>query len=122
MRAQSKRVSLSTGTAKKKPDHALRVLFFEYPDGRWAAQCLEYDIAAQAPRLEELYYEMERVLVSHVALADELGHEPFAGIPKAPKRYWDIFKKASLRVDRPVSGTKPSIRTEVKVAPRQIAA
>jgi hypothetical protein len=121
MRAQSKRVRLQTEHEETHSEHPLKVLFFEYPDGLWAAQCLEYDIAAQASRLEDLYYEMERVLVSYLSLADELGQEPFKGLPKAPKKYWDIFKKSMLRVDRPTKTAHP-IRTEARVAPTKNAA
>jgi hypothetical protein len=65
----------------------------------WAAQCLEYDVAAQAPSITALQYELQRVLVSHVCIAAELGREPFENLPPAPQKYWDMFTSARVRVD-----------------------
>ncbi len=65
----------------------------------WSAQCLEYDIAAQAKTLPEMRNELERVLLLHVVLALEEGREPFSEIRPAPKKYWDMFAAAKLRVE-----------------------
>ena len=64
----------------------------------WSAQCLEHDIATQAATLPDLYYEVERMLMGHVAVAAKLGREPFAGIGPAPKRYWKMYELAALTV------------------------
>lgn len=39
----------------------------------WVAQCLEFDIAAQASTVKELGYELQRVLVGHVVSSLETG-------------------------------------------------
>jgi predicted RNase H-like HicB family nuclease len=103
------KLSLETrhATAKGKPGkverkHKFSVLFFEH-DECWAAQCLEYDIATQAKTLQELFHEVERVLVGHVAVAKELGQEPFVGIGRAPPQYWELFEKSQTQISRPVS-------------------
>lgn len=65
----------------------------------WSAQCLEYDIAAQAKSLPELRNELERVLLLHVIQAQEEGKQPFRDMRPAPKKYWDMFAAAKLRVE-----------------------
>ena len=73
-----------------KAIHIRAVVFQE--DGWWCAQCLEYDIATQAPTISELKNEIERVLTIHVELALERGQEPFALLPKAPDRYFQMYR------------------------------
>ena len=67
------------------------VLFQE--SGQWVAQCLEYDIAAQAETLKELIeYELQRVLVGHIAVSLETERIPFENVPSAPQEYWDLWR------------------------------
>ncbi len=124
---KTSQVSLKTsGGSASKSAYDFRILFFENEEG-WAAQCLEYDLATQAETLEALYYEVERILVAHIALADELGIEPFEGLDPAPQKYWDIFEKSQLSVERPGTAFSmkekkaPSIRPRVRVAQRNAA-
>jgi len=122
---ESHNVTLTSGGPGKSNDSAfeLSVLFME-GDGVWSAQCLEYDIAAQAKTLNDLFYEMERVLVSQLALDEELGRKPFEGIARAPRKYWDAFERSQTTMDRPATGLKadstrnPRIRSKIKVADR----
>lgn len=65
----------------------------------WSAQCLEYDIAAQARTLGDLRYELERVLTSHVLISIENGQHPFDGLKPAPQKFWDMFAAAKLRLE-----------------------
>jgi hypothetical protein len=69
----------------------------------WVAQCLEYDIATQARTLDALLVELERILVAHFVVAEKEGLEPFADIPKAPRRFWEMYQRAHRTV-RPVQG------------------
>ena len=64
----------------------LRAVLFE-EGGSWSAQCLEYDIAAQAKTLLDLHDEIARVLAAHIAASVQMGREPFEGIQPAPKRF-----------------------------------
>jgi hypothetical protein len=83
----------------RKAQIVVSVIAFQEGDW-WTAQCLEYDIAAQAKTFSDLRYEMDRVFVSHIAVSQELGKEPFAGIAPAPGKYWKMFEEAKLRVER----------------------
>jgi hypothetical protein len=99
--------------------HIRAVLFEE--EGAWSAQCLDFDIAAQAKTLAELHEEIVRVLAVHVAASRQLGREPFADVNPAPKRFWDLYetglpvesRSASFRIE---SGpTLPPIRPELRI-------
>jgi predicted RNase H-like HicB family nuclease len=68
-------------------------------DGWWSAQCLEYDIAAQAKTLPDLHDELERVLAVHVAACLQIGREPFDGLEPAPRKFWDMYESADLKVE-----------------------
>ena len=72
--------------------HIRAVLFRE--EGWWVAQCLEHDIAVQATTQPDLIYELERILVGHLAVSEEARREPFASLPKAPRRYWEMYERA----------------------------
>jgi hypothetical protein len=65
----------------------------------WSAQCLEYDLAAQARTLSDLRYELQRVIASHVAVSRELGQPPFETLMPAPQKYWDMYMAAQIRLE-----------------------
>ncbi|HEV7672266.1 MAG TPA: hypothetical protein VGS22_27425 [Thermoanaerobaculia bacterium] len=70
----------------------------------WVAQCLEYRIATQSRRLEDLPYELDRLLKVQVAASLEMGIEPFQGFSPAPKKYWEMYAKAASSGVEPVRG------------------
>jgi hypothetical protein len=77
----------------------IRAILFE-DSGWWCAQCLEYDIAAQAKTVPALHDELERVLRSQIAVSLELGREPFEGLPRAPQRFFDMYQSARFRIEQ----------------------
>jgi hypothetical protein len=89
-----------------KYDITLSILLIQEDGGWWSAQCLEYDIAAQAKNLTDLLYEIDKALVAHIAVNEEAGIDPFAGLPAAPQQYWELFYNAKLNV----SGTRAPFR------------
>jgi hypothetical protein len=71
-----------------------------FRSGEWlVAQCLEYDIATQARELRDLLNEVERIVAAHILVAAKDGTEPFVDIPKAPKRFWQMYKNATAKVE-----------------------
>lgn len=74
-------------------ENVIRTVLFKEGDW-WVAQCLDVDIAAQAHSEKELYDELWRLLIGRILVSERLGVEPFASLPPAPKRYWDMFFKA----------------------------
>lgn len=79
-------------------DYVVDVVLFERDPGEWVAQCLQYDIGAQAGTLPDLLYELQRSLVGHMVIAFENEIEPFVSLPAAPEEYWEKWKTAKATV------------------------
>jgi len=80
------------------PDFKVRAVAFRRGDW-WVAQCLEYRLATQTRTLEELPYELERLLSVQVQASLARGIEPFAGFAPAPRQYWEMYERAHVRVE-----------------------
>ncbi len=73
-----------------------KVVLIEHPDSGWcSAQCLEYDIAVQARGVNNVLLELDRVLKGHIAISKKMKIAPFENLPKAPKKFWDLFANAN---------------------------
>lgn len=75
------------------PPLRIRAVLFE-EEGWWVAQCLEYNVATQAKSLEDLRYELERILLGHLVVSAENATEPFQNLPPAPQRFWRMYESA----------------------------
>lgn len=76
-----------------EPD-SIRVIAFQEGDA-WVAQCIEYDIGAQAANLEELN---ERLMIAIKAEREESIRRcgaAFAGIPPAPPHFSRMWERRS---------------------------
>ena len=99
----------------------IKAVLFEEA-GAWSAQCLDFDIAAQAETLLDVRDELARVLAVHVAASAQMGREPFPGIAPAPLRFWDLYESGLPVESRSVSyrldnGPKlPPITPDLRVA------
>jgi hypothetical protein len=82
----------------------------------WIAQCLEYSIATQARSLEKLLPELDRLLKVQVAASLEMGIEPFYGFSPAPRKYWEMYEKASTRVEPVQRSLQEDSQFEARVA------
>jgi hypothetical protein len=60
----------------------------------WIIQLLEYDLATQVRRLEEVPGELGRLVLGQIQVNTEHGVEPFHGFSKAPRRYWEMYERA----------------------------
>ena len=66
----------------------------------WAAQCLEYDIGAQAASVNALMDRLACAIDAERAESEERsGGEAIAGIPKAPKRFRDLRENGAARLE-----------------------
>jgi hypothetical protein len=100
-------------TAKPLRGKAHQLRFVVIQEGEWvAAQCLEYDIATQARTLGDLVHEIQRTIVGHIATSRKLGKLPFEGVPRAPKKFWDMFRRSRIPLWVPKVDFDPSIRVE----------
>ncbi len=76
----------------------IRVVVFQ-DDGVWVAQCLEYDIGAQAGDIDTLNERLNVALKAELKESIERGKEPFAGIDPAPQRFHTMWEHRSRYVE-----------------------
>jgi hypothetical protein len=105
----------------EKSQQTINVLAYQEGE-EWVAQCVEYDIYARAPSLPELPDHFGRALAVNVCINSEFGRSGLNGIPAAPQKIQDAFKRAKMLiidgisdVRRPWSGITIG---EMKVADR----
>ena len=82
---------------------SIRAVLFE-DQGWWILQGLEVDLAAQGHSRSEVVAAFERLLVARVLVGAHLGVNPFADLPKAPQRFWDLYGRASSSEHRDLKG------------------
>lgn len=75
-----------------KSTYEMDAVLFERSPGEWVAQCLQYDIGAQARDITDLVYELQRALAGHIVIAQENGLEPFTCLGPAPGEYWELTR------------------------------
>ena len=94
-------LSVSMGAkARKRRRYAIRAVIFQ--EGEWlCAQCLEYDLVAQAKSLPQLFRALERLIVGHIAVRLRHKQQPFRDLPRAPRKYWTLFRRSRLALPAP---------------------
>lgn len=70
----------------------IRVIVFKDSD-QWVAQCLEYDIAAQAGDLDTLRSRLLVAIDAEALASEEIVGERFKGIPEAPKHFHRMWER-----------------------------
>jgi hypothetical protein len=87
----------------------LRIVIFQ--EGQWlCGHCLEYDLATQARNLDDLLYDLERMIVGHIVLSLENGVKPLRNGRRAPEKYWLMFRRSKIALPRPRFGAKTKRR------------
>jgi hypothetical protein len=76
----------------------IRVIAFQ-DSGMWVAQCLEYDIGAQAADLDTLRDRLEATLRAEYLESMERHKKPFAGIGPAPDRFHRMWDRRAHSID-----------------------
>lgn len=71
----------------------IRAVVFK-EDPWWIIQLLEYDLATQVKRLEDVPGEFRRLVLAQRAANEAMGVEPFHGFSKAPRRFWEMYERA----------------------------
>jgi hypothetical protein len=103
-------------TARK---YAIRAVVFQ--EGEWlCAQCLEYDLVAQARSLRQLSRALQRLIVGHVAVRLRHKQPPFRDLPRAPEKYWAMFRRSRLVLPAPLFRLRALRSHGIVVAPPQI--
>ncbi len=100
----------------------LRIVIFQ--EGEWlCAHCLEYDFATQAKNLDDLRYDLERMIAGHIAVSLENGLKPFRNVRRAPEKYWTMFRRSKISLPHESFGLKIKKRgvkipiPDIRVAP-----
>lgn len=75
-------------------DYEIRVLVTEYEDCL-VAQCVEFDVAAQARNIADLFYELQATLVGHLLVAHGTG-KSLNDLPPAPPEVWQEWMRARV--------------------------
>ena len=86
--------------SKAKSDGGIRIIVFRDGDS-WIAQCLEYDICAQASDLDELRSRIAATIEAERDFSRQSGKKPFEGIAPSPKHYFDMWEKRSTFTSGP---------------------
>jgi hypothetical protein len=76
----------------------IRVIVF-YDEGLWVAQCLEYDIGAQAQDVDTLMARFDVTMKAEIKESIARHGRPLAGIAPAPERFhrmWDHRVRSML--------------------------
>jgi hypothetical protein len=60
-------------------------------DGRWIAQCLEYDLCTSAKDQKELARKLASQLHLQIKLDRSNGKEPFQDFRRAPQTFWSMY-------------------------------
>ena len=75
-------------------EHAqIRAVIFQ-DETLWIAQCLEYDICAQASTVEEAYYRLRLTIDAERNFSRSMKREAFDGIVQAPPHFFEKFESA----------------------------
>ena len=65
----------------------------------WIVQCLEYDLATQVRRLEDVPEEFRRLVQAQIAVNAAGGVESFHGFGRAPRKFWEMYERARSFVE-----------------------
>jgi hypothetical protein len=88
----------------------------------WVAQCLEYDLVAQAKTPRKALESFGWVAGAQILLDKQRRRKPFSTLERAPERFWESFAQGiPLRDPFPltlpvVSFDLPDIEKEVRLA------
>lgn len=91
----------------KAETNTIRAIVFN-EEGQWVAQCLEFDICAQADDLDTLSERLAVTLKAELKESLERHGKPFAGIAPAPKQFHTMWERRPRSVE--VNAT-PSAKT-----------
>lgn len=97
-------------------------VLLRHEDHGWAAQCLEYDIAAQGKTLTEAKAAMEKAFVGQLVVDLINGTEPLSTVGKAPIEYWQQFQQAERLADRKPLYVPPPYMVRATMEDARIAA
>ena len=76
------------------PDRlTLRILLIK-EGSQWVAQCLEHDLAAQGPEIDDAIDAFVSILAATIVTDAEAGRQPLSRCRPAPAEYFDLVRRA----------------------------
>ena len=97
----------------------IRAVVFQ--EGEWlCAQCLEYDLIVQAKNLKQLFRALQKTIVGHIAIRLRYNQQPFHDLPRAPEKYWAMFRRSRLELPAPMFKLRLLRSRGIVVAPPQV--
>lgn len=78
----------------------LRVLLIQGErTNKWAAQCLEYDIAAQGDTKDAAVEALKVAFLSEITFSAHYREAPLSHVPQAPQEFFELFESAPKPMD-----------------------
>ena len=90
---------MATAQSPREGLKEVRVVVFREED-MYVAQCLEFDIATQAPDIEGVLDRLDLTIEAECQMSKEATGEPFSGIPPAPVYFHHLWEKGSVAITR----------------------
>jgi len=99
--------------------YVIRTVVFQ--EGEWlCAQCLEYDLMVQAKNLKQLFRALQKISVGDIAIRLRYHQQPFQDLPRAPEKYWAMFRRSRLELPAPMFKLRLLRSRGIVVAPPQV--
>jgi hypothetical protein len=95
----NREASMATAQSPHDGLKEVRVVVF-HEENMYVAQCLEYDIATQAPDIEAVLDRLDLTLEAECQMSIEATGTPLAGIPPAPIYFHTLWEKGSVAITR----------------------
>jgi len=97
----------------------IRALVFQEED--WlCVRCLEYNLATQARTLPQLYKNLNRLILGHIAVRVHHNQRPFLSLSPAPRKYWDMFERSKIPLSVHAVNFRPVRSNGFVVPPPQV--
>jgi hypothetical protein len=82
-------------------NYEIKISAVIFPEGdKYIAQGLEYDICVFGKSVTDAQTRFLRSVISNAAICLEQGKGCMEGIPPAPRRYWDMFKRSDVQLEK----------------------
>lgn len=99
--------------------YAIRAVVFQ--EGDWlCARCLEHDFVVQAKTLQQLSRALQVFIIGHIAVRLRHNQRPFHDLPRAPEKYWVMFRRSRLKLPAPLFKLGALKSNGVVVAPPEV--
>src|SRR5262249_8325703 len=99
--------------------YVIRAVVFQ--EGEWlCARCLEHDLMVQAKNLKQLCRALQKIIVGHIAIRLRYNQQPFQDLPRAPEKYWAMFRRSRLELPAPMFNLDVLRSRGIVVAPPKV--